>query len=293
MSSFLAKINVLVFFVFFILVSSAFSFSKDEKLKPEDIIAKHLESIGSPEKRGEARNQFLLCNLQSNTTGTNANFDGKAVIFSSYDKNIWGLIFNSPDYPSDKFGFDSKDVKVAFVRPGVRSLLGDFLLTYNKLLEESLLGGVLLKTWVFQNNSSKNPKLKYSGTKKINEKDTYAISYTPKGGSDLEIKLYFDQQNFQHIRTEYSRIIAGGLAGIDNSAGQGASRIKLTEDFSDFKKMGDLMLPGNYKINYMYLQGSNIQNGANRNRDVEWKFNVVNFSFNQTTDDKSFDVNAN
>ncbi len=125
----------------------------------------------------------------------------------------------SNDYPQDRFGYDGKDVNVGYARPGTRSLLASFIYSYKELLKEGLLGGSLTSSWALTNTANKNPKVSYEGTKKIDGKDTLVLSYSPKKGSDLNIKMYFDKENFHHLRTEYNRVFASKQGTtVDNSA---------------------------------------------------------------------------
>jgi hypothetical protein len=131
-----------------------------QKMSPEDVIAKHLDSIGTKENRAKIKNQLILADIQLQSRGAPSAFVGKAVIFSASNKNLWGMNLNSVDYPTDRFGFNGKETRVSFIRPGVRSLLGGFVLTYNKLVEESLLGGALSSSWALLKLETKKTQTK-------------------------------------------------------------------------------------------------------------------------------------
>ncbi len=79
-------------------------------------------------------------------------------------------------------------------------------------------------------------------------------------------------------------------ATVDGSAGQSPNRYTLTEDFSNFQKMDGLMLPGEYTITYSSTVISTRQTVQNANREIEWKFKVTNYSYNQKLDDTSFEI---
>jgi hypothetical protein len=70
-----------------------------------------------------------------------------------------------------------------------------------------LVGGVLSESWPLLNVTERNPKLEYSGLKKIGDKQVHALKYTPRKGSDLKIVLHFDAKSFRHVRTDYSRTV--------------------------------------------------------------------------------------
>lgn len=282
------RLPALLLSALFILTCSSFA----QKISPEEIITKHLNSIGTKEKRDSVKNQIMLGTVQFTLRGSTS-VPGRFVIASSGERNIWGLNFESNDYPMDRFGYDGKQVQVGYARPGSRSVLGLFIYSYKELLKEGLLGGVLESSWGLLNTNAKSPKLSYEGKKKINGSEAFVLSYSPKNGSDLEVKMYFDANNYQHIRTQYNRTVAARQsANIDNSAGQGEDRYQLIEDFSDFKDADGLTLPRTYKIYYSFYNGSTIQSPTRSNKEAEWKFNVDNFSFNQSLDESSFNINA-
>ena len=270
-----------------------------DKLKPEEIVAKNLESIGTKEKRAEIKNQVVLCSLDLTVRGATTPVSGQAVIASSGEKSLWGMNFSSNDYPMDTYSFNGKDTKVGFVKPGVRSVLGEFIYNYKELIREGLLGGTLSTSWALNYTDTKKPKLSYDGEKKIDGKDTYILDYSPKSGSDLSIKMYFDQKTFQHIRTEYNRVISARISTTGNgqgdtrinaSAGQGSDRYHLVEDFSDFQKLNGITIPRAYKLYYSYFSDTVVQSAQKKNSEVEWKFTVTNASFNQALDDNSFEI---
>ena len=282
-------------------IGSSFNLSviAKDKLKPEEIVAKNLESIGTKEKRAEIKNQVVLCSLDLTVRGATTPVGGQAVIASAGEKSLWGMSFNSNDYPMDRYSFNGKNAKIAFVKPGVRSTLGEFIYNYKEMIREGLLGGTLSTSWALNYTDTKKPKLSYDGEKKIDGKDTYVLDYAPKSGSDLSIKMYFDQKTFQHLRTEYSRVIGAtqssagngqGDSRLNSSAGQGSDRYKLVEDFSDFQKVSGITIPRAYKLSYSFFSDTVVQSAQKKNSEVEWKFTVTNASFNQALDDNSFEI---
>lgn len=285
MSKLITKL-IICLSVCFIAFFSTEKTEADEKLKPEEIISKHLDAIGSKEKRAENKNRVILSEvrMRGKTATASAVVYGKAVFFSAGEKNLWGMKLNSKNYPTDTFSFNGKDTKVAYVRPAVRSVLGEFIHSYKELLKEGLFGGALSTSWALLNNGLNRAKVTYEGTKNINGKETLVISYLLKAGSDLSIKMYFDKQTYRHMRTEYNRAISASQGpGVDFSAGQPAYRYQLVEDFSDFQDMGGLTLPGSYKLSYSFSTGATLQS-------IDFNFKVTNFSYNQQIDENSFNI---
>lgn len=254
-----------------------------QKLKPEDIVAKHLDSIATAEQRAATKTIMGIGDaVVTFVTQKNQTAVGRVVIASSAEKMFFGLNLNAVDYPQEKFGFDGKSAKVAYVRSTARSTLGNFLLSNKTVLEETLFGGSLTTSWALLGSLDSKGKVSGGGTKKIDGKDTYAIDYSPKGGSDVDITLYFDKQTFRHVRTEYKRISSAGI-GLrpEQSSGFDETRIKLTEDFSDFRAVGGITLAHGYKITYLI-------SGQNGTTEVRWDLSMTQFLINQKIDEKTF-----
>src|SRR5579863_3950743 len=106
---------------------------KDEKLKPEQLIEKHLASIGSPEKLQAIKSRVTTGTSHVEfTVGGHASMDGEASIVSQ-DTAVRALFkFPSIDYPGEMFAFDGKKTTtVGQISPGKRSPLGNFLFHYD------------------------------------------------------------------------------------------------------------------------------------------------------------------
>lgn len=278
------KFQTFALFVFlaFAFTSSAFS----QKMTPEDILAKHLDSIGTAAVRAANTSRIIVGNADVEfVSPKNLPAQGRIVMASAADKLFWGLNLNALDYPQEKFSFDGSKPKVAFVRNGIRSILGNFVVTNDILLQESLFGGTLSTSWALLNLKDKKVKLTSEGRKKIDGRDVYALGYAAK--SDVAITIYFDAETFRHVRTEYKRTSSAGIGtSPDQSSRFSETRIKLTEDFADFKVEKGLTLPHKYRI----LYSVNGQNGTN---EIKWVFNLNEFAFNQKIGDSTFDAETN
>jgi hypothetical protein len=264
-----------------------------QKLDPADVIAKHRAAIGGAAALSAVQNQLVLWNAQFTFKGAAAVIGGKALVFSTSDKNLWAIKFASNDYPQDRFGFDGNTVKVAKSTPTARSLIGDFLYNNKTILREGLLGGTLSATWPLRKDEIKGAKIQFEGRKTVADKDTIVLSYSPKSGSDLTIKLYFDPTTYNHLRTEYTLVRnAAQGSNVDNSAGQSGMILRLTEEFSDFSKLGQLTFPKTYKITFARTGTASSATSQTSNKDAEWTFVVTDIGFNREIDDNSFNVDA-
>jgi len=115
-------------------------------------------------------------------------------------------------------------------------------------------------------------------TKKINNRSLHEVKYSPRGGSDLQISIFFDDPTCQHVRTEYRLVIPAptGERAYGNVQ-ERESRYKMVEEFSNFKLEGGLTLPHTYKIEFT----ADAQSGTFL---AEWTMNLTQFTFNQKID---------
>lgn len=256
-------------------------------MRPEEIIAKHLESIGPAETLSSINSRIIVgvAVVTFREPGT-GQVGGRAVLASEGDKSMLGIVFDNTNYPHEKVGYDGDDITASYIRPGVRSTLGDFLVTHTAILKHGLLGGALTSAWPLLDASSMRAKLESSGPKKMDGRQVYEIKYLPKGGSDVRINLFFDAGTFHHVRTEYARVISApqGLTPAD-SARQRETRYKMVEEFSDFKRESGIVLPHTYriKLDLDTLTGTFA---------AEWELSFSQFSFNQKIEPGSFKMSA-
>ena len=260
--------------------------SSAQKLKPEHIVARHLESIGSAQERAAVKTRIISGTSQVvfHTTPVGQAV-GRAVLASEDIKSLLGMSFPSAVYPREELGFNGSTFMAAYILPGSRSALGSFLMTHSLIFKQGLMGGTLSSAWPLLDLTKRNAELEYSGEKKVGNQMLHELKYVPRGGSDLEIKLYFDPDTFKHVRTEYERTIAGAMG--DRSyvtPGTGReTRFKMVEEFSDFKKESELNLPHTYKINLI----TDTDAGTLL---TDWTIKLTQFTFNEKIDPKSFSI---
>lgn len=270
----------------FISFSLGASVAVAQKLKPAEIVRRHLESIGKPEDRAALKDATALGTVRFvvlRTGGTGG--DGNIVFTSATEKSAFGMTFKLPNYPNDTIAFDGKKVRVTFPISNARSPIGDFLYQYNDPVKRGLFGGTLLSGWALYDPKARNARLESEGVKKVDGEQYHVLSYLPGGGSDLDIRLFFDLSNFRHVRTEYSRTISAIQgSSVDNSSQRRGTRQLVIEEFGDFRDEAGLILPHAYKI-YLKLDG---ESGT---REYEWRAVFSRFLFNQNIDPKTFSGN--
>lgn len=260
---------------------------KASKPTVDEIVAKHLAAIGDAEARTAVRSIMAIGSAKAVFSGRGAGLaEGLAVIASSGNKNMVAMKFNNTDYRAEKFAFNGQEVVAGYVKPGVRSVLGEFLLINSSTFRYGITGGALSTSWTLRDPAYQQGKLKYGGMKKVGGRKVHLLEYTPKKSSDLSIDLFFDPETYHHVRTEYRRAIAAQLGGsVDSSARQSETRYALVENFADFRTEGKLTLPHAYSISLEILTG-------NGTASYLWETKLERFDFNKSIDDGDFNVDT-
>jgi outer membrane lipoprotein-sorting protein len=191
----------------------------------EEVIKKHLDSIGTAEDRAKIKNQAILGTFKFTLPlRKDLQYSGTLAFAAESAKRLFGMNFNQetkPDYNTERIIYNEKDVKIAAARFNQRSALGEFLFRNDKILRDGLFGGALFNIWALNSFDVSKAKVDYDGKKKVNGIEAHTIEYSPKKGFGFTIKLYFDATTFQHIRTEYRRTIGAQIGPTpESSAGQ-------------------------------------------------------------------------
>lgn len=251
----------------------------------ETLIARHLESIGSADARAAVKTHVTTGSVVSTVRlGGAGQLTGRAVLASTGNKSLIGMTFNDIKYSNENMAFDGKTVTVGQPTPGVRTRLGQFLLSFDMIFKQGLIAGTLSSAWPLLDLRATDPKLKYIGIKKINNRQLCALNYYPRDTSFLAITLFFDPETFQHVRTEYEKVINAGMVSQNEiAASQQETRYKMIEEFADFKKEGALTLPHTYKLQLSVSsqRGSWLQ---------DWVFTLTKFGFDSVLDDRQFNA---
>ncbi|MDM7994921.1 MAG: hypothetical protein QUT30_04445 [Acidobacteriota bacterium] len=235
------------------------SFAKDPKLKPEELVAKHLESIGSPEALAAIQSRSILgvCAVQRpiGTVPETLPEPGKRTdpanfsFASTGDKLGMTMKFYDRIYPGEHFAFDGKDSGVQVTSTNNRSLLGNFLNSYSGIMREGLLGGTLSTAWPLLRVKEAQCKLSYKLANADGVK-LHQLEYTPRSRKNLNsivIKLYFDMETFRHVMTEYMLM-----------SGTEVPALIVMERFGSFKTVDGVTLPHRYSIEYCVWRDTNV-----------------------------------
>jgi hypothetical protein len=259
---------------------------QSDKLSVDEIVSKHLDSIGAASARAAGRSRVMggASQVTFRSRGS-AQADGSAVLASDGAKSMVTMKFESSQYPYEKIGYDGSKVTAYQLHPGDYSSLGSFARANPEMFKEGLIGGTLSSAWPLLDLSTRKAKLEYGGTKKVNSRQALEVRYLPRGGSDLKISVFFDADNFQHVRTVYQKTIAAQMGRtVDESARLSETRYQLVEEFSDFKTEGGMTLPHTYKIH--------LEQSGSATQISDWVITLVKFFFNQQLETKDFDVSS-
>jgi hypothetical protein len=222
-----------------------------QELSGEDIIAKHIESIGKKEVRDQVSTLFAVGLSSFESESPSIKGGGKAIVVSDRGNMMFAISLNSKDYPFEKIGYFQEKVSLPFVTSGQRSLLGEFINEHPRILSEGLFGGIMSLRWPLAGFKGK-PRIKSLGIRKVNGTKLYVLSYQPDGGGldEFTIKLFFDPETFAHVRSEYHREFSPNQPRFGQANQLSNSEITLTERFADFKTVDGLTLPYTYSVEF-------------------------------------------
>jgi hypothetical protein len=258
-----------------------------DKMKPEEVVAKHLDSIGTAEARAKIKSRIIQGTAQTTfRLGGKGQAEGGAVLASQDDKSLISVVYGTQEYPFDRMGFDGKTLTVSDIKPGVRSTLAKFLMAHEMMFKDGLIGGTLSSAWPLLDMSKMSAKLKYAGTKSVKDRKAHVLEYDGKNNAGLKTLLFFDTETFQHVRTEYEQRLIQQMPDAPGvTQQQGDSIQKVVEEFSDFKPEEGLMLPHTYTLQLSI-------EAVNRRSLQDWVFTFSKFNFNIPIDAKEFDVRS-
>lgn len=223
------------------------AFGKDDELKPEELIARHIQSFGTPDILAQITSRNISgTSIFKFISGATGQMTGSAQWVSEKGKIGIVLRYGGTEYPGEHFGYDGKDVMVDNIKPGQRSPLGDFLYSHAGVMKSELLGGALNVGWPLLNKDS-GAKLK-AKKKTIDRRELYEIECLPKQSmGEVKVKLYLDPTNFRHVMTEFR---------VRQMLSDTMTNYVLTEKFDDFRQVDGITLPHKYSLSFLFDGGS-------------------------------------
>lgn len=254
-----------------------------QKADVKDVVAKHVASVIAGEKSKKLKN-LTAVGEASYIQGSNHQrpWVGKGVVVSEGKNVAIAMTFPLDNYPVDRINSDGKKLVVQFIRPGVRSALGDYLFRNEEIVKEGLFGGVLSTSWLLNFPDEKKGSMSVQGTKKLDGREVNVVEYNTRGGTGLSVRLFFDAETGRHVRTEYRRTISAQMGPTPElSARQSETIEEMTEEFGDFKTENGITLPRSYKVQLAQVYGGN-------RREFFYNMTFQNFFYDQQLDPSTF-----
>src|ERR1700694_1574696 len=211
-------------FAFYLLNYSVFvsQASASDAPKPEDVVAKHLESIGTTKARSGVKSRVDEGTVEFRilSGGAVGAISGNSVILSENHKTLFMMKLPTVEYRGERFIFDGIRTEVrAATAQQTRSALVAFVWVQDALIKEGLLGGVLTTAWPLLNLDERGAKLSSEGLKTIDGKQLLDLRYKPKKRTDLDIHLYFEPESFRHVGSVYTLTVTEGLPNPTTTTG--------------------------------------------------------------------------
>jgi hypothetical protein len=255
---------------------------------PDDLIAKHLSSIGTAAARASLKSLAIQGTLRFKILVGGA---GEAVgswgRVSEQRKSNFVMRFGTGNWRGEQFVYD--DNKASFAAATLTheyTTFAQFVSGHDFIIKDGILGGVLSTAWALENLDPNRLKLHSLGHKKINGHELEGIECFSKGGSDMTVKMYFDPDTHRHVMTIYSveNVPRNVENGINRSAQQQQLRYTIEERFSEFQPYEEIMLPHHYDLQYT----EELQNGSTRIYD--WEMTADNIHSNVQLDPSNFQL---
>ena len=277
-------------------------------MKAEEVVARHLDSIGTAEIRATAKTRIVQGTAQFKMrVGGGGELAGTSALVSEGRKSVLMIKLANSDYRGEQFVTDGGKVSVAATTSNHKwSDFGQFVRTQDQIVLEGLLGGALTTAWAMLDLPENKAKLSFDGEKKADGRPAYQLTYHSRKRDDLTIHLFFDPQTYKHLMTTYTITLASGLGGfapslsdqaglttpaadnpgadITQSSKQKETRYTIEERFDDFKTAEGLTLPSKYSIHFT----EELQDGTTK--VYEYDFTADEISNNKPLDPRNFQV---
>ena len=255
---------------------------------PAEVVAKHLDSIGTSEARTAITSRAVQGTLRFKIlVGGAGESVGSWGRVSEGRKSKFVMRFGSGDWRGEQFIFDGERTSFAVATASHQpSDLAKFVSAQDSMVKEGLLGGELSTAWALQNLDPSRGRLEYLGLKKIDGHELHGMQYFPKGGTEMTVKLYFDPSTYRHVKSVYSvSVVPSGVRnGITTSVDQKEIRYTIEERFTDFQTENGITLPRRYDLQYT----EELQDGTTRLYD--WDMTADKIHDNIGLDQGNFQI---
>ncbi|MGA2964748.1 MAG: hypothetical protein ABSD64_00955 [Terriglobales bacterium] len=234
--------------------------------KAEEIVTKHLDSIGTAEARAAIKSRVVQGKVRAKMlVGGKGEADGDWGRVSEQHKSNFLMTFGVGERHMERFVFDGEKADFAAgTAAHRRSAFAEFVASQDFIVKEGLLGGELSTAWALQNLDHSRVKLYNMGLKKVDGRELQGIEYHSKDAINMTIKLYFEPETYRHVMTVYSFSGEPQMARvIDQLVNREEVRYTIEERFSDFHADGGITLPRHYDLQFT----RELQSGATQAYD--------------------------
>lgn len=234
-------------------VLSAAADPPPQKLKLEDVLARHAEAVGPAAAQAMIKSRRAEGPIRMQViTGGQGNIEGNLTIESEAGNMLLHAAFPGGDFTGERLALRDGTVDVArtVVNRGSRSIFGEFMYGNDAPMREGVLGGVFRKDWVLLNPDARS-RLKYDGMKKVDGRELHQINYRPRRGAEMRINIYLDPETFRHVQTSYRVTSTSGIGATpEQSAQQRETRWVIEERFDNYGPVDGLQLPENWTLRF-------------------------------------------
>jgi hypothetical protein len=255
--------------------------------KAEEIVAQHLDSLGTAEARAAVKSRAIEGTLRFKAlVGGSGEIVGSWGRVSEQRKSNFVMRFGTGDWRGEQFVFNGDKTWFAAATASHRpSVLAKFVSSQDFIIKEGLLGGELSTGWALQNLNRDRVKLEYMGLKKIDGHELQGIEYYSKRNTDMTVKLYFDPETHRHVMTVFAVAISPNMSHlVTESVNQQEIRYTVEERFSDFQTDNGITLPRHYDLQYT----QELQSGSTRVYD--WDMTADKVLNNLDLDSGNFQI---
>jgi hypothetical protein len=267
-------------------VSCALPLSAGDSLTAEDVLAKHLASIGTPEARAGVKSRVVQGSANFKIiVGGGGEILGTTGMVSEGRKQRFVLKFQQ-NYRGENFLYNGDKVSIGFSNADqTRSGFASLVYAQDAILREGLFGGVLSTGWALLDVPGRKAKLTYDGLKKVDGRELHRLTYQPHKGTDLKIQLFFDPETFHHVMTVYLLEVGNNVGKtILDSPNLKADRTTLEERFDGFTTVEGITLPNHWTFQYTRELPSGTTAIFN------WDLKEDNIQQNVTLDPRNFEM---
>ena len=260
--------------------------ASDSMIKAEELLARHLESIGTAEARSGVKTRVVQGTaVYRVVVGGGGRLEGKTGLVSEGHKVRYLVRFQA-DYRGENVVFDGNRIGASSSTADQRrSAFAGLITAQDVILRDGLLGGTLSTAWPLLELQEHKSKLVIEGLRKIDGRELYQVRYEPAKRVDVQILLYFEPDTFRHVKTLYATSVANNVGGdILRSSKLQPERTTLEERFSDFKTVDGVTLPSQWNLQFTWElpQGTTSV--------TEWDLKEDQVTHNIGLDPKNFEV---